>query len=224
MLPPWPRRSPWPRPARGRRRRCGRRSAGTARRSAAGARVRYPGAVIDHLEQHRLAVGPGAPAPRPVGGSRSALEMMLASTRSSRPGSARTAAPRPAPRSPACRGVQAAQGDRGHLLDRGRAAGTDPVTGVQPVQVEQVPDQRVQPIGVCSMVASSSASSAGPRLHVGLAQAADAGLDRGQRGAQIVADRGEQGGPDPVALGQRLGLRACTRSRSRSRAAAACAP
>ena len=43
-------------------------------------------------------------------------------------------------------------------------------------------------------------------LHVGLPQRADAGLDRGQRGAQVVADRGEQRGPHPVALGQRLGL------------------
>ena len=55
-----------------------------------------------------------------------------------------------------------------------------------------------------SMVASSSSCSAWRPGHVGLPQAGGGGLDAGQRGAQVVPDRGEQRGADPVDLGKLL--------------------
>jgi hypothetical protein len=39
-------------------------------------------------------------------------------------------------------------------------------------------------------------------VHVGLAQRAGGGLDAGQRGAQVVPDRAQQRGPQPVDLGK----------------------
>ncbi len=60
-----------------------------------------------------------------------------------------------------------------------------------------------------SAVASSSSRSSCVPLHVGRPQAGHRGLGRGQRGAQVVADRREQRGAHPVRLGDgpgRLGL------------------
>ena len=50
--------------------------------------------------------------------------------------------------------------------------------------------------------ASSSSTAVGRGL--GLAEHADAGADRGQRGAQLVGDRREEVGPQPFELGQAL--------------------
>ncbi len=57
-----------------------------------------------------------------------------------------------------------------------------------------------------SMPASSSASSSRAPVDVVGAQRGDRRLDAGQRGAQVVGDGGEQGGADPVALGEPAGL------------------
>ena len=42
-------------------------------------------------------------------------------------------------------------------------------------------------------------------VHVVLAKARGGGLDAGQRGSQVVADGGQQPGPDAVGLGERVG-------------------
>ena len=54
-----------------------------------------------------------------------------------------------------------------------------------------------------SAVASSSSRSASLKATSLAAQAVDRRLGRGQRGAQVVADRGQQRGAQPVGLGQR---------------------
>ena len=77
---------------------------------------------------------------------------------------------------------------------------------MQAAHVQQVADERVQPVGVVLDGGQQGRLVRLAPLHVGLAQAAGAGLDRGQRGAQVMADRGQQRGAHPVALGQRLGL------------------
>ena len=65
--------------------------------------------------------------------------------------------------------------------------------------------RRVSRSSDSSAVASSSSRSSAVPVHVRRAQAGHRGLGRGQRGAQVVADRGEQRGPHPVGLGDRLG-------------------
>ena len=52
---------------------------------------------------------------------------------------------------------------------------------------------------------SSWASSSGENVDVRLAQARHRGLDPGQRGAQVVGDRGEERGASPVVAGQAPG-------------------
>ena len=78
---------------------------------------------------------------------------------------------------------------------------------MQAAHVQQVADERVQPVGVVVDRGHQRRLVGLAPLHVGLAQAAGAGLDRGQRRAQVMADRRQQRGAHPVALGQRLGLR-----------------
>ena len=102
--------------------------------------------------------------------------------------------------------VQPEQGDRRHLVDRRGAQERLQRSGVQAAHVQQVADQGVEPVGVLlDRREQVGLVGLGP-LHVGLPQAADAGLDRRQRRAQVVADGREQRGPHPVALGERLGL------------------
>ena len=77
---------------------------------------------------------------------------------------------------------------------------------MQAAHVQQVADQGVEPVGVLLDGGQQVGLVGLGPLHVGLPQAADAGLDRRQRRPQVMADRGEQRGAHPVALGQRLGL------------------
>ena len=58
-----------------------------------------------------------------------------------------------------------------------------------------------------SAATSSSRRSSSARCDVAAEQAGDRRLGGGQRGAQVVADGGEQGGAHLVGLGQRCGLR-----------------
>ena len=103
--------------------------------------------------------------------------------------------------------VQAAQRDRGDLVDRGRPQERLQRPDRQAAHVQQVADQGVEPVrGPLDRGQQRRLVGLGPG-DIGLAQRADARLDRGQRGAQVVADRGQQRGAHPVALGQRLGLR-----------------
>ena len=77
---------------------------------------------------------------------------------------------------------------------------------MQAAHVEQVADERVEPVRVLLDGGQQVGLVGFGPLHVGLPQAADRRLDRGQRGAQVVTDRGEQRGPHPVAFGECLGL------------------
>ena len=94
---------------------------------------------------------------------------------------------------------------RGHdLVDADRLRVQRQRAGLQPAHVEQVLDQPVEPVerlvgGGQQLVAGRSASN----VDVVAAQAGHRGLGRGERGAQVVADRGEQRGAQPVGLGER---------------------
>ena len=177
---------------------------------------RHPGTVVDDPQRHPVPAPPRPGTARAVivdrrpraGVCLSAFSTTLAITRSSRPASAsaggrsspisdldpvgvrRSAEGRPVTALPRSTSVE-------QRSDRAR---------LQPAQVEQVADQGVQPVG--------RLLDGGQQLLLvlrrpgdrGVAQAADRGLDRGQRAAQVVRDRGQQRGPGPVALGQ-LGAR-----------------
>ena len=78
--------------------------------------------------------------------------------------------------------------------------------GLQAGHVEEVADQVVEPVGaVLDALQELGLVLLGPGDVVG-AQGGHGGLDAGQRGAQVVADGGEQGGADAVALGELAGL------------------
>ena len=77
--------------------------------------------------------------------------------------------------------------------------------GLQPGHVEQIADQVVEAVGaVLDAFQQLGLVLLGP-ADIVRAQGSDRGLDGGERGTQVVADRGEQGGADAVALGQLAG-------------------
>ena len=189
--------------------------AGTARTSRSRSAPATPGAVVDDLElraarRRRARVTSIGSAPPPW---RSALSSRLASTRSSRPGSACTS---------------------------GRSSGTSTVDALGRVRQRRAGaarrPRRARPAAVCtasapawsrlassrlpttpssrsadsSIVASSSSRSLVGPVDVGLAQAADRGLDPGQRRAQVVADGGEQRGALAVDVGERRAPRSAS--------------
>ena len=87
----------------------------------------------------------------------------------------------------------------------GAAAGsTAPVASRRRVQ-QVVHQARSSRSADSSTVASSSAVSSVGQIEVGGAQAADRGLDRRQRGAQVVPDGGEQRGAQLGGLGRGAG-------------------
>ena len=119
-----------------------------------------PGAVIDDLQEGRC-VGRAGPQRRgrPAASSPSALANRLARTRSSRPGSVRTRGRSSGTQPHPVAGVQAAQRDRGHLVDRGRAQERLQRPGVSRLMSSRLPISASSRSAHCSMVASSSASS-----------------------------------------------------------------
>ena len=103
--------------------------------------------------------------------------------------------------------VQTAQRDRRHLVDRGRAQERLQRAGVQAAHVEQVADQRVEPVRVLldrgqqrRLVGSGSSCTSVCRRLLTLALIEASGVRRSWLTAR------EQRGAHPVALGQRLGL------------------
>ena len=95
--------------------------------------------------------------------------------------------------------------------------------GLQARQVEQLVDQPRQPRALArdrrprARAASSSSSAGEP-------SASAAGDDRGQRGAQVVRDRAQDGGLDLVRAAQRARLDHLARERARARARRRAAP
>ena len=119
-------------------------------------------------------------------------------------------------------GAEVAESPADERLDRPQLRPRLCSAELEPREIEQVGDEPIEP----------------PRLHVDrreqarrgrsrsargrVARALRRGADRGQRRAQVVADRTEDRGLDPVAAPQRLGLerprRRAVRGRSRRRA------
>ncbi len=97
-------------------------------------------------------------------------------------------------------------GQRGHLVTEGRPQERLERACAQPAHVEQVADQAVQPVGRLLDGREQRRLVLVSQLDLGLAQRADARLDRRQRRPQVVTDRREQRGSHPVPLGQRLSL------------------
>ena len=168
---------------------------------------RDAGAVVDDLDADSGAVGPGGEIGRPAGGGEPhgvGQRRWQAPVRAGR-GRCRPAAGRRAgravrvPVSPrSASGATSSSDGRPHQrVDR---------PGLQPAQVEQVADQPVEPVGALLDRREQGLPVLLGQGDVGLPQAADAGLDRGQRCTQVVADGGQQCGPDPVALGRALRL------------------
>ena len=103
-------------------------------------------------------------------------------------------------------GAEVVEGAGDDLVDRGRLQVDRHGAGVQAAHVEQVVDQRRQPVqggvgGLQQLVAVL-----GVQADVEAEQARDGGLGGGERGPEVVTDRGEQGGAYLVGLGQRGGL------------------
>ncbi len=144
---------------------------------------------------------------RAAGWWRSAFSTTLPSTRSSRPGSASTSGrPGRAPVDPVGLGdrrrrrpAPPRRGRPGAVRRRARPAWRRDMSSRLPMRASSRSADS-------SMAASSSASSSGEKVTSRRAQAADRRLDAGQRGAQVVRDRREQGRPGRVVAGQRRGL------------------
>ena len=167
-------------------------------------------AVVDDLQHDLVAVRVASRAGgRPGGEQASALANRLASTRSSSPGSVRTSGSSSGTDScTAGAAVQAAQGHRRDLVDRRRPQERLQRAGGQPAHVEQVADQRVQPVGgLLDGGQQRGLDRAAVHCTSVCRSVLTLALIDGQRRAQVVADRGEQRGAHPVALGQGLGLR-----------------
>ena len=169
---------------------------------------RHPGAVVDHVEHHPVAVLPGAQH-RPQIGRRVPQRV------GEQVGEHPLEQPGIGPDEGQVVGhddqhlvrvVQAAQRHRGDLVHRGRAQERLKRPGLQAAHVEQVADERVEPVGVLLDVGEQLGLVLGGPAHVGLPQARHARLDRGERRAQVVAHRAQQRGPHPVALRERLRL------------------
>ncbi len=127
----------------------------------------------------------------------------MASTRSSSAGSASTSG-RSSGTSIRTRRILDGAGQDLGQRDRLRDHAED--ARLQPAHVEEVLHQAGQlHEGLVGGLEQFGLVGGRPR-HVGAAQALDRRLGRGERGAQVVADGGEQGGPHAVGLGQRLGL------------------
>ena len=170
--------------------------------------VRHAGPVVRHLEPHRAAIQDRVQLGRPPGGGvpqRVGEQVGQDPLEQAGVGQHQREAVRHRHLQPQ-RVVEPARRDRRHLVDRDGAQERLQRPGVQAAHVEQVADERVEPVRVLLDGGQQVGLVGFGPLHVGLPQAADRGLDRGQRGAQVVADRGEQRGPHPVAFGQRLGL------------------
>ena len=87
----------------------------------------------------------------------------------------------------------------------GRRKGcSEPV--VHPAHVEQVVDQPFEPVRALLDGGEQRRLVLGRPGHVALAQAGDGRFDRRQRGAQVVADGGQQCGPYAIGLAEYLRL------------------
>ena len=109
---------------------------------------------------------------------------------------------------PVRRGDAAYRGRQDLLEADGRGADLEGA-GLQPAHVEQVPDERVQPVRLLVDRPQELVLRLGCPVDVVLEQARDRGLDRGDRRPQVVRHRGEQRGAKLVRRRERsrgLGL------------------
>ena len=208
---------PSPRPARGRARvrarrrsRCpGRPAAGTAgrpgptARPGCPARGRSPAAPPARRGRSRSQSAAGragcSAARSPAGWPGSAPAARVgARPPAGRPGRGRRRRRRPPPSSSTAR-------RRPPRPRSARCGRTPSAPACSRLMSSRFSTSRVSRSSDSSAVASSSSRSVVVEDHVVAAQAGDRRLGRGQRGAQVVADRGEQRGAQPVGLGQRPG-------------------
>ncbi len=136
-----------------------------------------------------------------------AFSTTLASTRSSRPRSARTRG-RSGSRSTSTRCgadvVRTRRDDGIEQVDRVVVGPHGP--GLEPGEVEQVADEGVEAVGALLDRLEQLGLVLGRQLEAGLTQGGHAGLDAGERGAQVVRDGREQGRAGGVVAGQPGGL------------------
>ena len=134
--------------------------------------------------------------------------MTFASARSSRPGVGEHARERPPETStstaPSARAEAAERGGE-HLLEPDRRRADLERARLEAAHVEQVADERVQPVGLLVDRAQEVVARLGRPLDVLLEQARDGGLDAGERRAQVVRHGGEERGPQLVGGGERHG-------------------
>ena len=97
-------------------------------------------------------------------------------------------------------GIDAGERRRHDLLEGHRPELGLHRAGLQPAHVQQVGDQRVEPVGGLLDGGEQRGLVFAAPLDVLLAQAAHRGLDAGERRAQVVRDRRQQCGTDRVAL------------------------
>ena len=142
--------------------------------------------------------------PRPW---RRALSTRLATTRSSRPGSARTSGRSLVDvEADAVGAVEAAQGELRHLVVADRLELRGDGAGGDAGGVEQVVDHAGEPVGGLLDRGGQLAAVGLGQPQVRVAQAPGGGLDRGERGAQVVADRRQQRGAQLGGVGAAAGL------------------
>ena len=95
--------------------------------------------------------------------------------------------------------------------------------GLKPAQRQQIVYQLGELISAVVDGCEQLSFVLGGQNGSGLAQAGDRGFDAGKGGAQVVADRGQQGGADTVDIGQVFARAACRLSRCASSVRAAAA-
>ena len=99
--------------------------------------------------------------------------------------------------------AEVVQRQRHHLVEGDRRLTTDSAPACSRLMSSRLSTSRVSRSRDSSAVSSSSAWSWADHSMSVAAQARHGGLRRGQRGAQVVPDGGEQRRPHPVALGDR---------------------
>ena len=192
-----------------------RRAAGTGRNMPVAVGGGMPGPRSTTRRSTRRSTAPAVDA-RPARRGRlwlRALAMTLASARSSSPGSASTRRERLGDVDVDVGGSGAEARERGgdDLVDADRRQADVERAGLEPAHVEQVADERVEPVGLLVDRGEELASCLGRPVDVVLEQARHRRLDRRERRAQVVRDGGEErraqlvGGGEAAGVG-RLGL------------------
>ena len=169
-----------------------------------------PGPSIDDLQQHVVvrAARRGPRTGRSAGDHVIAFDTRLATTRSSSAGIGPHVGQvdRQIQLDVVGSTAQAVQRRRQHLLERHSAQRGTEGARLQPAEVEQVGDDRRQPVGLVLDRLEEVVAHRGRPVDVTLAQARDRCLDAGQRRTQIVRHGAQHRRAQRVGLLERVGL------------------